>query len=80
MHGVFLLSVFSALQLSPDVLAHTGCLCDTAAVLGAATKEALYEWDNIQVSERELLKIPVLWHCVTGQVAGCSEHQEPLAQ
>ena len=39
MHCVFLLSMSSALQLSPDVLAHTGRLCDKAAMLGPATKE-----------------------------------------
>jgi hypothetical protein len=39
MYSVFLLSLSSVLQLSPDVLVYAGLLCDKAAVLGAGIKQ-----------------------------------------
>jgi hypothetical protein len=53
MYSVFLLSLPSAMQLSPDVLVHAGFLCDKAAVLGAAIKERSCRNETTSMKMRE---------------------------
>ena len=93
-HCVFLLSMCSALQLSPDVLAHTDCLCDKAAVLGAATKGTacmnettlmkMHKWhlriQHLRFWQQSCWDSSLMALCHWASSAGCSEHQELLAQ